>query len=100
MVSLTATLGTNTLSATTAALALTNELTHTMYIVAKSGAHKNHIISFQFSPDGGTTWREDAKNILGVGMVTISKQAATNVRAKVTTAEGSTSTVTIHLVSG
>ena len=91
-------LNTNSLNATSTALAITTETLVTLYVVSKTGASINHCVIVQVSPDNGTTWLDIPKPLTGVGILT-HKVAATKVRAKVIKAEGGTSTVDVHLVA-
>lgn len=99
-VSSTGTLDTNVVNSNIASLTLTTENWITLFVVAKTGAHLNHRVILEVSPDSGTTWQPLPPSIQGVGCLPHSEAVVvTDVRAKVDEAEGATSTVTIHILA-
>ena len=79
------------------AVILTTQTLFSLYVVAVSGAHNNHRIGLEISPDG-TVWMELPQSILGSGYLTVQHTAA-NIRPKIIEAEGGTSVVDIHLLA-
>ena len=92
----TVTLDTNNLGAVGASLALTTETTIAMYVIAKTGAHMNHRVALQVSPDN-TNWYTLAIAVKDSCVVAVI--AALYVRAKVEHAEGAVSTVDVTIVA-
>lgn len=94
----TATLNTNTLNANAAQITISSETTISLYVVAKTGAEGSYRVSLEVSPDAGTTWLEAGSTLSKPGIITC-KCATTRARAKVSVAQGATSTVTVHVVA-
>lgn len=67
------------------------------YVVAKSGAHTKHVAMLQISPDG-VNWFDTTHTVTGVGNLHDVVCAAEEVRIKITTLEGATSTVDITII--
>ena len=67
-----------------------------MQIVANTGANTTHVITLQCSLDG-TTWKNTASSVTGVGLVDNVQVTARYVRGKITTVEGGTSTINVFL---
>lgn len=98
----TGTLDTNVLGATVASFsvdAITHAPSVTLDVIEKTGTWDNCLVVIEKSPDTGTTWINTNFSVRGIGSVTMPYCACTDVRAVVVAAEGSTSTVTIHLLA-
>lgn len=95
----TATLDTNVLGASAAALSLTTETTVTLYVEPLSGSHHNHRVTLEFSPDSGTTWIAVSDSVNGTANSITVDIIATDVRACVCEAEGAASTITVHILA-
>ncbi|MBL4820131.1 MAG: hypothetical protein JKY98_03935 [Gammaproteobacteria bacterium] len=67
------------------------------FVVANTGTHATHVITMQVSPDG-TNWFDTSHTITGVGNLHNIGCAAEQIRCKVTTLEGATSTVDITII--
>lgn len=91
------TLDTNVEGDSTAVLPLTGETKLAFYVFDKSGAHNNHRIGLEVSPNG-TDWVELPRSMTGVGFM-MSDILATHIRAKVFESEGAPSEVDIHLLA-
>ncbi len=94
----TAILDTNSIDATAAELALTTETLITLYVAAKTGTSFNHCTILQVCPDEGATWLDISPPLTGVGLLTHTVAAA-KVRVKVLKAEGTASTVDVHIIA-
>ena len=68
-----------------------------LYIKAVSGTHGTHVVTLQISPNG-TDWFDTSHTITGIGELHGISCIAVELRAKVTTVEGATSTVDITVV--
>ena len=82
---------------TGAELTLTNETVITMYVQNKTGTHNNSQMTIQYSPDG-LVWIDDPHSTNGIGLMT-SIVAASKVRAKLITVEGSDATADVFIVA-
>lgn len=94
----TGTLNTNSAGDTTAEQTITSQKTATLFVLAKTGTHHNHRVILQVSPNDGTNWVDTHVEVLGTGCKSSDNMAVTRVRAKVLEAEGSTSTVDVHVL--
>lgn len=68
----------------------------TLQVVAVSGTHGTHVIKLQGSVDG-TTFVDTSTTLTGAGSAILTSPAYPYHRAKVTTAEGATSTVDVYV---
>jgi hypothetical protein len=68
-----------------------------VYVVSNSGNHTNHIITLQVSPDG-VNWFDTEHTITGAGNIHEELCISEELRCKVTTIEGSASTVDITII--
>lgn len=93
-----ATLNTNIKGDTAATLTLTTETVVTLYVLADTGGSGNYRVGLELSPDNGATWLDSEVIISGPDIETITC-AATKARAVTLEAQGSSSTVTIHLLA-
>lgn len=98
MVSVTDTISTNVVGATSVELTLTTETTVTLYTSLASGTHHNSRVTLEFSPDNGTTWIEGDQSTNGYGMVTY-HLVTTKVRVSVLKAEGSAATAEVFILA-
>lgn len=87
----------NSTASVTTALKMKSASLAAFYVLAASGAHSNHIITLQVSPDG-TNWQDTTHTVTGVGNLHDIGCAAHSIRCKVTTAEGGASTVDITVI--
>jgi len=90
-------LNTNLLNDTSGPMDVSSALHVTMYVVDNSGAHLNHRVSLEVSPDNGATWITETP-LVGLGcrnydLVTL------QVRVRVTETEGAPSTVFVHILA-
>ena len=92
------TLNTNILGEKSASLAVTTEKLFSLYVVPKSGSHRNHRVTLEFSPDNETTWVASRESVNGNADMLTLEAAATHVRACVCEPEGEASTVDIHII--
>ena len=67
------------------------------YVIANTGTNSNHIATLQISPDG-TNWFDTDHTITGIGNLHEVVCATEEVRVKITTLEGSSSTVDIIII--
>jgi len=67
-----------------------------LFVTGETGSHNNHVVTIQISPDG-ESWSDNACIVTGAGAVDDALIIAPYVRAKVKTAEGETSTVSITI---
>ncbi len=65
-----------------------------MFVIGLTGAHKNHVVTVQVSPDN-KNWFDSTKMVQGIGFVDYENYPARFIRAKVTKVEGRTSTINI-----
>ena len=86
-------------AATTDSISVSSHGIVGLYVAAVSGTHATHITTLQASPDDGVTWFDTSHTITGVGAVFNIICSATDVRAKITTLEGSASVVDVHIVT-
>lgn len=66
----------------------------TFYVIKNTGAHVNHVVTLQFSPENvNASYQDSQYTITGSGCLHVSDiESVAWVRLKVTTAEGGTST--------
>jgi len=96
---LTDTLNANDDTSVSAALPLITETIVSLYVFHNSGNNDNYRTVLMASPvAAGGNWRQVGQVINGVGETTITI-AAQRVRAKIFTAEGTTSSITFHIVA-
>lgn len=92
----------NSLSTTTTPLILSGIRNLGFYVVANSGNHNNHIATLQVSSNkagsSNPKWFNTAHKITGEGKIISIPIVALRARAKITTVEGSPSTIDIILV--
>lgn len=69
-----------------------------IFVSGKTGSHTRHVITLQLSPDNGTTWVSTVHTITGEGFQDDLTVIGTNIRARVSTPEGGTSTIDVALV--
>lgn len=84
-------------SSTTTSIEMGDASLAALYVVANTGTHATHVTTLQVSPDG-TNWFDTSHTITGVGNLHNISCAAYEIRAKVTTHEGATSTVDITVL--
>ena len=90
-------LDTNNLGAVTSTFDVPNGALHKMvFAVSITGTHGTHVIELQGSPNGGTDWF-DMGTINGSGLIMDHICLCPQLRVKVTTAEGGTSTCEIFI---
>jgi hypothetical protein len=87
----------NVLNTVTASIALDDARNVALYTVAASGTHATHVTTLQISPNG-TDWFDTAHTVPGLGFFHDTVCVGTEVRAKITTAEGAVSTIDIYIV--
>lgn len=92
-----ATLNTDSKDSTADEKALTAEKCVTLYVLGKTGTHDNHHVGIEASPNG-SDWVRVPDTLRGLGVKSFDICAA-RVRAVVIEAEGSTSTVDVHLIA-
>lgn len=68
-----------------------------LFVTGVTGTHATHVITLQVSADG-IAWFDGPLSVTGAGVVQ-GETVSANIRAKVTTAEGGTSTCDITIVS-
>lgn len=83
---------------TTESLDITDGTYVGLYVSSKSGSSSTHVVTLQISPDG-VKWFDTDHTIKGTGNVHDVICIAQYVRAKVTTREGSASTIDIDIIS-
>jgi len=88
---------TDSTSTVTNALYINGNRSLGLFVSADTGAHTSHVITLQVSADG-IAWFDGPLSVTGVGFVQ-GETVSANIRAKVTTAEGGTSTCNITIVS-
>lgn len=93
-----ATLNTDSLVVTGASVTLTTETLVTLYVKGNTGTHANHKVMLEVSPDNGNTWVGTRATVEGEGCVSLTV-VCTRVRAKITRAEGVTSTVKVWVLA-
>ena len=93
------TLDTNLKGDATTELTLTTEIWVTMTVTPLSGDHHNHKVALEQSPDDGVSWVPLSDRVNGNANCVTVPLVATRVRACVAEAEGSTSTVTVHIIA-
>lgn len=69
-----------------------------LFVTDTSGTHGTHVVTLQISPDG-VKWFDTTHTLTGVGNLHDQVCTASEVRAKVTTAEGASSVIEIDLFS-
>lgn len=69
-----------------------------LFVTGTSGTHSTHVVTLQLSPDG-VKWFDTDHVFTGVGNDHDAVCTGQEIRAKVTTAEGSASIIEIDLVS-
>lgn len=79
---------------TTASLDVKDDLNIAWSVVAATGDHANHIVTLQCSLDN-SAWNDTGSTLTGVGVVDNVSITARYVRLKVTTNEGTASTINI-----
>jgi hypothetical protein len=85
-------------SSTTKKICLGAGIKHlAMFVEGKTGAHANHIITLEMSPDG-VTWFDTPHTVTGEGNDHYIETVCDSIRAKVTTLEGVASTVDITIM--
>ena len=90
-------LNTNSLGAFSSPLEMEGMVYVGMYVCGDSGSHSSHVVTLQVSPNG-TDWFDTNDTVTGTGFVKQDLIVATEIRAKVTTAEGATSTCKVYLI--
>lgn len=88
---------TNVLNTTTTSLRMDDAQNAGIYVTANTGAHANHVVTLQVSPDN-SNWQDTTHTVTGVGNVHDISCIAAWVRAKVTTIEGGASTSDITIL--
>ena len=83
--------------AVTSSLYINGNKTVGVYVTAVTGSHATHVLTVQVSADD-SNWFDSSSTVTGIGFVEFDT-IAQHVRAKVTTAEGSASTVDLFLTS-
>ena len=68
----------------------------TLQVVGVTGTHATHVVKLQGSVDN-TNWTDTATTLTGNGAAVLSSPAYPYHRAKVTTAEGATSTIDTYV---
>ena len=88
---------TNDSGAVSDSLYINGNKTIGIYVIAATGAHSNHIITIQISPND-SDWFDSADTVTGLGYKEVDT-IAQYIRVKVTTVESATSTCDIFIAS-
>ena len=88
----------NSTSSVTAAMTIGDTGHVGLFIAGSGGSHSTHVVTLQISPDG-IKWFDTVHTITGTGNLHDEICTALEVRAQVTTAEGSSSTILIDMFS-
>lgn len=88
---------TNVLNTTTTPLRMDGAKNASLYVVANTGAHANHVLTLQVSHDN-SNWYDTTHTVTGVNNEHDIYCIAGWVRAKVTTAEGGASTSDVSII--
>lgn len=93
---ITTALDANSILSVTNSLDIRDDFYVSMQVIANSGGNTTHVVTLQCSLDS-STWKNTASSITGVGLVDNVQVTARYIRAKITTQEGSPSTIDVLL---